>query len=241
VAHSITVGAYEIPFDRTLGVKMGYGGYGMFTLAALPYFISKQNEEFRLAEIVGVLVIMFSTLFITQSRSSWIAMAFGISMSAAFILLQQYSLRKLASFLTLCSPALLLSIYVMSLTVVNINRRSVEQRVTQYRFAISHMMDYPVFGSGSWGEKFHQLNHLIHNPFLRIGTTAGSVALFLLLFVFLISTLRSVRLLSSNLILSNTAFGIMSGLFVILVESQFAPSFSVSVWILVAMSVSVSR
>lgn len=238
-AKPISALGYKLPFRRTLGVNLGYGGYGMFVLGPLGAFLIYSYIKSSFIYSYGCVSIVFSVVFISQSRSSWGALIISLIPILVYFLWNSDLRQIMMSAIIMGSPIILILAHRSLGFIISINNRSLTLRITQYLTAVRKMKQNPLLGYGAGDPDGTGLSYLIHNFFLRTGGSSGTPAFLLIVSLFLIAGTKVIRLaVNANGEEEMLAVGMASGLLAILVELQFSPGISVSAWVLVALIVS---
>jgi O-antigen ligase len=234
-----TVLGIRIPFERTLGVPLTYGAYGMYLLAPLPYVAVDWLWRERSWLLGGCLGIVLASVVVSQSRSTWLAaivaisvLGFGIVILGREIPIGDHAYRFLAgvSALTAVSAA-----SVVPKVLIRIDRGTYRSRVKQYSETLEWLIRRPLIGVGT---DFSLLElpgeSSPHNAFLINGLSMGLPVLAGFVVLFITTPIRLVRtiLYSPSYRDQMIALSLLAGFSAVLVELQLLPQFSKAPWLI---------
>jgi hypothetical protein len=232
-----TVGGIKIPVQRSIGVPMSYGSFGMYSLAATPYYAYVAVRRKSTPLLLGVVTIITAVL-ISQSRSAWLA-----AMVAMIILLFGHYLEKyrdnqmLLGTVGLGTIAFIIPGVVSAL--IHIQPGTARARFEQYQYAIDVLLSSPITGVGLGNlNSITKLSYKIHSAFLNIGAASGLPALLPILIIWAGAVVYLLKLLfhsSTNFALT---LGLLAGIAVVTIESNLQPAFSKAPWVIIALIVS---
>jgi hypothetical protein len=236
---------FSIPFIRTSGIPLSHGEFGMYTLSTVPLYAVYGLRSRNPLHLGGVGIIVFSIIFILQSRSTWIALFAGYATMILFFrsdLLLNDSLAKKLAVLRKVGLAITPAVGVGLVWVVIRIGGSIDLRIQQIVTSIQLMIRQP-FGYG-WGniQIFFERNALPHNAFLRHGVETGIVSFFAFIAIYIIVMRDLMRDISSQEVESHlVALGLFAGLAIVLVEANNLIGFGKAGWMWVAFSLAFHR
>lgn len=235
----------QIPFTRTSGIPISHGEFGMYTLSTVPLYIVYGLRSRNPLYLGGVGVIVFSVIFILQSRSTWLALFTGIVVLTLFLqpkLLSQSSVARKLTILRKVGFLLTPVVGIGLIWVVISIGQSIDLRAQQIATSIKLLYNQP-FGYG-WGniQPFFERNALPHNAFLRYGVETGLISLLALIGIYVVvvrDLLRVVFLQHPEKHLM--AVGLLAGLSAVFIEASNLVGFGKSGWMWVAISAAFYR
>lgn len=239
------IGPYVLPFSRTLGVKLTYGIYGMYTLTATPYFLLLAIKRRDWLLSVGV-TIVGSGIVIGQSRSTWIAMFVSVGVIGLYSIAMWANSgdrirRRLAEFGTIFGSLLIVPLCILfARFLIRMDRSTVLSRLEQYYAALIAISENPLLGMGSSAfQTRFDLGYIPHNAFLRFGVDTGVIGFILVTAIFAYTTLLVGRYtIWSQGHHQRYAVGVLAGLLAVIVEAFFQPSLGRAAWVAVGLGVS---
>jgi len=239
---SRSLGSYSIPFQRTLGVPIDYGLYGMLTLPVLSLLVvsifsgRKLLFQNNMLSVLFSLVILFG-IFVSQSRSTWLATL--ISMGMIILLLSKIRIY------TFCfASALLIGVAYLERniilkfieTIINISPEGVYIRIFMNKLALDFFTRHLLFGIG------YTSLHLyfgVHNNFSYQLMSRGLFGFlpYIGLIILTLVIYYKIGIKSENKELSLYSIGLLSGFIGMLVELQFFLGFSIKIfWMLIGLA-----
>lgn len=233
---------YEIPFRRTLGVPMDYGNFGMYLSAGTGYLIF-ESVEFRNPWAAAGLPLVLLAALISQSRSSWAALAVVI---AVFVFYGLYRLRAQLSFTSVTNALFAVAItssiaggIAAGNLLIQINPLTLQSRLHAIHESLGILQQAPFLGIGryTYFNEFGQ--EIIHNGFINMLVAYGVVGFLLFLGVFVLTVIASVRSFSQPAVrfLGVALFAGFAGMIVELM--LFDGSYTKILWIHLALIQSV--
>lgn len=242
---SLKIGKMILPIQRIAPLKLSNGLYNIFNFSVLPLlfvsFIQRKKVLFKpLTSLVGSFLII-SAIFVTQSRSSWIALGVILVVFIFGLTWRLYRKNKLHFIVTAGVISIVVLLVVLSSalnifygTLYKTNPLSIESRIHQYETGWGLMTSHPLIGigHGKFQEVFQPLprpcktSKLLHNYFLNRGVATGAISAFVLITLFLWMGFKSgktaVEETSSRGSFLGTAF--LSSFIAFCIELSFFPA-----------------
>ncbi len=234
------VAGITIPFQRSLGVDMTYGAFGMYVMVATPYYAYIGLKKRAKGCLLGVATVLFAVL-LSQSRSTW-AVA---GVATAIVILGYLIRRRKAYFREMGIAAGVIGIFLSPLVVqilIKIRPDTFFSRISQYRSGVEIAKSFPVFGVGFGNlRQFYQGPHDIHNGFVNLTARTGIPSLLLVLGIWVIVLMFLLR----GMHVSDKRYAIAIALFAsicaVFVESNFQPGFTKTTWVVLALALSTDQ
>ena len=161
-----------MPFNKACGIPMSYGEYGIITMFALPIFLTEITRKMKiLGDIKNsyiFLIILLWAIFITQSRSTWLAtvitlMVFYVFMSEGKLMLRLFTIAILGLLFIIFFNEVRPIFHALAGKGVYLH--NIIGRIESYFYALSIMKDNTLFG---YGHSKYQLMHAIYTHFKGI-------------------------------------------------------------------------
>jgi O-antigen ligase len=200
----LKIGKMILPIQRIAPLRLPNGLYNIFNFSVLPLLlvsiIQKKKVLFKpLISLVGSILII-SAVFVTQSRSSWIALGVIFMVFIFGLTWRLYRKNKLHFVLTLGIISIVILLLFLSSapnlfyeTLYKTNPSSVESRINQYKTAWRLITSHPIIGIGHG--KFQEIydplpksckeSKMLHNYFLSRAVAAGALSGLILITLFL--------------------------------------------------------
>ncbi|WP_254272259.1 O-antigen ligase family protein [Haloarcula marina] len=178
---------YQIPFRRTLGVPMDYGNFGMYMSLGTAYLLY-ETDQFDNWWALGALPVFLLAVFISQSRSSWLAVGSVVGLILAYKALNIIWGRIRPAFgyslLAVAVIAVPFAMVGVARWLIAIDPLTLYSRLHAYRTAFSVYLQSPLIGIGR-ASYFHAYGtEVIHNGVLSILVSFGPLAFVLFLAVY---------------------------------------------------------
>jgi hypothetical protein len=226
---------FEIPVKRTLGLRLTYGAFGMFVMISTPYYaiVGIVSKSKRILFMIGV--ISFAIL-ISQSRSTWVAVILAFAVVFTIVLLRSNIDKNVKMFLILAPPVV---ITLLIPKLITMQPETVNQRVNQVLAGIKVIQNNMLTGVGygnldNYFYQYYELNHDLHNAFIRLGARGGVFSLIIVLVVWNIGVYNILKCIKNKQFLLLN-IGLLGSFVVIVVESNFQPAFTKAPWIIIAI------
>jgi hypothetical protein len=238
----------RIPFfRRVIGAPLSFGAFGMLSIGAFGYSYTcwKRHSKYTLGYFLFGFssLVLFSSLIISQSRSTWVGTVTAIigSLGTFYIIKNiesNWKYKNTIGYIGIITGFLLiLSFPILVKAMRDLGKQSFDTRFDQYIVAIDTIASNPIFGVGQ-AYRF-DLPYEIHNAYLNLGARAGLPALIIVIFLtiaILTALWRTIQITSGTNRLS--ALAVLSGVIGVVIESQFVAGFSRFGWIWFAIAVS---
>jgi len=186
----------SVPFQRTLGVPMDYGNFGMYMSLGIAYLVY-ESVEFRNQWAVGALPVLLLAVLISQSRSTWAAITVVlIGMIAVVLACRARSGDHMVGqrTITLLSVGLFpVGVLVFVRELIRINPATLASRVDVYQDSYMIYMQHPLNGIGRATYVRVFGNEVVHNGFLSLLVSFGPLALLLFGGIYLATFFLGVR------------------------------------------------
>lgn len=235
---------FSIPFTRTAGIPLSHGEFGMFTLATVPLYLMYGIRDRNLSYLAGVGFIQFTVIFILQSRSGWLALFAGLTVTL-FVVQPRSQDSPIAGYVSkIRMAALSVSPFAgiaLVWVIVDIGQ-SIDLRARQLLTSLELIVAQPL-GYG-WGNirPFFERDAFPHNAFLRNGVESGVLVLILLIFIFIVVARDLYRIAiardGDNQLL---AAGLLAGLAAVFVEANNLIGFGKAGWLWIAFGLAFYR
>jgi len=232
-----TVAGITLPFQRSLGVDMTYGSFGMYVMAATPYYTYIGLKKRSKGCLLGVATVLFAVL-LSQSRSTWVAAggATAIVIVGYLIKIHKPYFREMGivigAFGILSSP-------LIARILIQVRPDTFTSRLSQYRSGIEIAKLFPLFGAGFGNlRQFYQGPHDIHSAFVNLTTRTGIPSLLLVLGIWVIVLLFLLRGMHGSDKKYAFAIALLASLCAVFIESNFQPGFTKTTWVVLALALS---
>ncbi|MBU1003192.1 MAG: O-antigen ligase family protein [Proteobacteria bacterium] len=184
---------FGVIHNGATGLMKSRGSYGISGIVGLAIgmrWILHHNPLKRLAGVFSSLVIV-TGLIMSLSRSTWVAtLIFYASLAVLFglfrILTKNPKKRGIHPGIILCSilAVALLGTFLLWPVIQEANNRliamspkTVQTRIKSYRLALDVISDHPLIGLGpKFEHNVLHVKHIVHNTFLRVAASYGSMA-----------------------------------------------------------------
>lgn len=232
---------YEIPFRRTIGAPIDYGSYGMITIPVLTLlliFSLKGRDLFRTRFLAfSSFLIVGLGIFISQSRSTWLAAIFSISTASALLFFKK---TKILFFLIIMILVFLIPViyFYVGLNyeegkaswIINIGpsgEANVYNRLESFHLAIEILKEHPFGISHNVFREMSGGDRVLHNNFLYQLTATGIIGFlpYLLFFFFLLVVYYNM-IIKAGMEIDLVIIGLFAAIIGMLVELQFFQGFS---------------
>ena len=208
--HGRNIGGSFLPYPRSAGIANSFGETGIILCYALSFLlyntISTSQIISRKVSVVLLLIILFA-IFLTQSRSSWLAASTTISTIFLFKIITMYDIRvKTAIFLLIAGLGIIflwteadtLLKFIDLLLGEGRNKQNAINRMANFTYGLEFLSHYSqaLFGVGAAdagnmiGEYLGegQNSHIgIHNFFVYQLVSSGIIVLLAWTIIFIIS------------------------------------------------------
>jgi O-antigen ligase len=247
------LGDYQIPFTRRSGLFEVYSYLGSYV--AIGYVFSLIGAlrgkvlQVTKSKLSLSLMIILAGVFLTQSRSTWMAFLVGTIVTCVIVyrpgyerkevkMLKQVTFIFLLVLIVLAPIANPFSFVDRSVTwVMEMNPTNVHGRLDQVKVGLDLWLESPLLGSGK--DSFKQASPtgslVLHNMWINILVQHGLVGLLVFVTVFLIPVLMNFSILGSRRWGKKYRYissGLIGGIACISIEESFAPGLAhQSIWL----------
>lgn len=235
--HSREFFDYRIPFTRTVGIALSHGEFGMYVTSILPLSLLYAVTEERRRYAFGAGILLFTVVFISQGRSTWLAMAVGFCM-LFFLhplhrrLPKRYDIvyRHLRVLGFAAAPPAFLALFFVFVVIGG----SLQTRLNQVLISFKVIASQPLIGIGWSGGTVFPLfdGSFPHNAFLRYGVSLGIPVLLALITIIVVISISTVRtLLNNSLGTYYITAGVFAGFAAVMIEANLLPGFGKTTWL----------
>ncbi|MGM0410231.1 MAG: O-antigen ligase family protein [Bacillota bacterium] len=185
----------------------------MIALFAFSYLLFNKNKKYK---IISFMYFLSSTilLMLTYSRGAWLGYIFGIIL-ALMIFIYRLETNKsriimIVSFLILVTLSVLLlptSVIERFKSIDNLESKSINQRLIQYKVGFNILKDYPILGVGigRFSEIFNEYKiegaksfRHIHNIYLDVAVETGLLGFFTMVIIIYKSIIKKIFININN-------------------------------------------
>lgn len=237
-----------IPFQRTLGLDITYGAFGMYTMMATPYYIYKNLKKPSLIEGLGILLVLLAVL-ISQSRSTWVAAGVAIFIViTGYGVYNKFRIEKNNTYMKIVSYGILVAGLILILLspgiikeIISVRSDTFFSRIEQYQSGIEIVLSEPLIGVGfgTLEELYQSGSAVIHSSFVNLAAQTGLIGLALVIYLWLIVILVLMKEMFYSQLENTLAIGIFASLAAIFIETNLQPGFTKAPWIVLALALSV--
>ncbi|WP_246984043.1 O-antigen ligase family protein [Halorientalis marina] len=185
---------YRIPFSRTLGVPMDYGNFGMYMCLGISTLVYESRQSGNRLALAALPVFMLA-VFISQSRSTWTAVAAVLAVIAIYDVVQYWNRRGISvkPIIGVLVPIVIVGTIVFVRIMIQINPLTLRSRIKAYVNGLQIYSQHPLTGIGRATYYFEYGLTVIHNGFLSVLISFGPFALIMLLIVYVLAFRNGVR------------------------------------------------
>jgi len=248
IISSRSIGGRSIPFARTIGVPLTFGGFGIYLLGTLPSFSLLYIKTRRRVLLLAIGVVALG-IIVPQTRSTWVAtiVAFGAIVTVIYLKgLQSTVGAERVLFYGVGLAAFCIMVFVANEAVsalIKVNSSTLWSRIAQYQASIKSIISHPFVGVGESNiREITPTGQQPHNAFLHMAASAGLPAGLLLLSLPAIVIIRGFRAaLGGSETYHLLALGAFAAGTAIFIDAQFITSIGKVGWLWLAVAASFSR